>query len=88
MADLWDQINKLEKDFKYFITKSQEYLKEEIKNSNAKVKKEIKGEVVLLLARRIYEKLEGIQEKYEQLGDKLNTIMEMLENNRTKKYHK
>ena len=88
MAKLWVQINKLEKEFNDCITKSQEYLKEEIKNSNAKVKKEIKGEVVLLLARRIYEKLEGIQEKYEQLGDKLNTIMEILENNRTKNHRK
>ena len=88
MAELWDQINKLEKDFKDFITKSQEYLKEEMKNSNAKVKKEDKGEVVLLLARRIDEKLEGIKEKYEQLDEKLDTIMEMLENNKTKNHRK
>ena len=88
MAELWDQINKLENDFKDFITKSQEYLKEEMKNSNAKVKKEDKGEVVLLLVRRIDEKLEGIKEKYEQLDDKLDTIMEMLESNRTKNHCK
>ena len=29
-----------------------------------------------------------MKEKYEQLDDKLNTFMEMLENNKTKNHHK
>ena len=48
----------------------------------------MKEEVILLLARRLDEKLEGMKEKYEQLDDKLNTIMEMLENNKTKNHRK
>ena len=48
----------------------------------------MKEEVILLLVRRLDEKLEGMKEKYEQLDEKLNTIMEMLENNKTKNHRK
>ena len=48
IAELKDQIEKLEKDIKAFVA-NQKILKEEMKNINATLKKEIKDEVVLVL---------------------------------------
>ena len=57
------QIEKLEKDFNDRIIKSQKDLKEEIKNCNAKMKNEIREEVILVLDRRLDDKLDEMKEK-------------------------
>ena len=61
MAELKDQIEKLEKDIKGF-TANQKSLKEEMKNRNATLRKEIKDEVVLVLERRLHDKLNIMNE--------------------------
>ena len=55
------QIEKLEKDFNDRIIKSQEDLKEEIQNCNAKLKNEIREKVVSVLDRRLDEKLDEMK---------------------------
>ena len=52
MDELRDQIEKLEKDIKALVA-NQKKLKEEMKNNNMVLKKEIKDEVVLVLERRL-----------------------------------
>ena len=63
VTELKAQIEKLEKDFNDRIIKSQEDLKEEIKNCNTKLKNEIREEVVSVLDRRLDDKLDGMKEK-------------------------
>ena len=82
------QIEKLEKDFNERISKSQEDLKEEIKNCNTKLKNEIIEEVVLVLSRRLDDKLDGMKEKQYQLNDKINILMGMMDKKKTKDHHK
>ena len=62
MAELKDQIEKLEKDIKDLVA-NQKIWKEEMKNNIAVLKKEIKYEVVLLLERRLDGKLDIMNEK-------------------------
>ena len=73
MAELKDQIEKLEKDIKAFVA-NQKSLKEEIKNRNLVLKKEIKDEIVMVLERRLDEKLDIMNEKQEDLDDKMSTM--------------
>ena len=88
MTDLKAQIENLEKDFNEHVSKSQEDLKEKIKNYNTKMKHEIREEVILVLDRRLDDKLDGMKEKQYQLNDKLNTLMEMVEKNKKKDRNK
>ena len=83
-TELKPKIEKLEKDFNYRIIKSQEDLKEEIKNCNTKLKNEIREEIVSVLDRRLDDKLDEMKEKQDQLNDKLNTLMKMMEKKMTK----
>ena len=62
-TELKAQIEKLEKDFNDRITKTQEYLKEEIKDCNTKLKNEIREEVISVLDRRLGDKLDEMKEK-------------------------
>ena len=62
MIELKDKIEKLEKDIKA-LAPNQKSWKEEMENNNATLKKEIKDEVVLVLERRLDEKLDIMNEK-------------------------
>ena len=73
MAKLKDQIEKMEEDIKSLVT-NQKCLKKEIKNNNIVLKKEIKHEVVLVLERRLDEKLDVMNEKQKYLDDKMGTM--------------
>ena len=73
MTELKDQIEKLEKDIKG-LTANQKILKEEMKNRNATLKKEIKDEVVLVLERRLDDKLDIMNEKQKEMDDKMSTM--------------
>ena len=73
MVELKDQIEKLEKDIKA-LAANQKNLKEEIKNNNVVLKKEIKDEVVMVLERRLDEKLDIMNEKQKDLDDKMSTM--------------
>ena len=73
MAELKDQIEKLEKDIKA-INAKQKKMKEEIKNSNTMLKKEIKDEIVMVLERRLNEKLDITNEKQKDLDEKMSTM--------------
>ena len=73
MVELKDQIERLEKDLKTFVT-NQKNLKEEVKNNNTVLKKEIKDEVVLVLERRLDEKLDAMSEKQNYFDDKMSTM--------------
>ena len=86
--ELNTQIEKLEKDFNDCITKTQEDLKEEIKDCNTKLKNEIREEVILVLDRRLDDKLDGMKEKQDQLNNKLNTLMGIMDKKKTKDRHK
>ena len=66
MTKLKDQINKLEKDIKALVA-NQKSLKEEMKNNNTVLKKEIKDEVVLVLERMMDKKLDIMNEKQKDL---------------------
>ena len=69
MVELKDQIEKLEKDIKALAT-NQKLWKEEMKNNNAVLKKEIKDEVILVLERRLDENLDIINKKQKDLMKK------------------
>ena len=73
MVELKDQIKKLEKDIKALVA-NQKSLKEEIKNKNTVLKKEIKDEIVMVLERRLNEKLDTMNEKQKELDDKMSTM--------------
>ena len=49
-----------------------------MKNNNTMLKKEIKDEVVLVLERRIDEKLDIMNEKQKDLDDKMSTMTQYL----------
>ena len=79
MAELKEKIEKMEKDMKSLIA-NQKSLKEEMKNNNTVLKKEIKDEVVLVLERRMDEKLwhpewkKKSDEKMSTMTQNINTI--------------
>ena len=73
MVDLKDQIKKLEKDIKAFVA-NQKSLKEEMQNRNVTLKKEIKDEVVLVLERRLDDKLDIMNEKQKDLDEKMSIM--------------
>ena len=73
MAELKDWIEKLEKDIKALVA-NQKSLKEEIKNNNTLLKKDIKDEIVMVLERRLDEKLDIMNEKQKDLDDKMSTM--------------
>ena len=86
MAELKDQIKKLEKDIKALIA-NQKRLKEEIKNNNTMLKKEIKDEVVMVLERRLDEKLDIMNEKQKDLDDKMSTMTRHKHHNAELEHH-
>ena len=73
MAELKDQIKKLEKDIKALLA-NQKSLKEEMKNNNTVLKKEIKEEVVMVLERRMDEKFDILNDKQKDLDEKMSTM--------------
>ena len=73
MAELKDQNRKLEKDIKALVA-NQKRWKEEMKNNNATLKKEIKDKVVIVLERRLDDKLDIMIEKQKDLDDKMSTM--------------
>ena len=75
MARLKDQIKKLEKDIKTLVA-NQKNWKEEMKNNNAVLKKEIKDKVVIVLERRRDEKLDVMNKKQKDLDGKMSTMIQ------------
>ena len=73
MVELKEQIEKMEKGIKSLVA-NQKGLKEEMKNNNTMLKKEIKGEVVLVLESRLDENFDILNEKQKDLDDKLSTM--------------
>ena len=73
MAELKDQTKKLEKDIKALVA-NKKRLKEEIINNNTVLKKEIKDEIVMVLERRLDEKLHTMNKKQKDLDDKMSTM--------------
>ena len=69
MAELKDQIEKLEKDIKALVA-NQKILKEEMKNNNT----ELKDELVLVLERRLDEKIDILNKKQKDWDDKMSTM--------------
>ena len=63
----------MEKDIKSLVA-NQKNLKEEMKNNNTVLKKEIKDEVVLVLERRMDEKFDILNEKQKDLHEKMSTV--------------
>ena len=76
MVELKDQIEKLE-DIKALVA-NQKSWKEEMKNNNAVLKKEIKDKVVLVLEGRLDEKLVVMNMKQKDLDDKMSTMNQYL----------
>ena len=68
--------NKLEKLWKYIkaLVANQKRLKEEMKNKNTMLEKEIKEEIVRVLERMLDEKLDIMNQKQEDLDDKMSTM--------------
>ena len=50
-----------------------------MENNNATLTKEIKDEVVLVLERRLHEKLDIMNEKQEDLDDKMSTMNQIID---------
>ena len=72
MAELTYQIEKMEKEIKSLVA-NQKSLKEEIKNNNAVVKKEIKDAICMLLERRLDKKIDILNKRQKDLDDKMST---------------
>ena len=73
MADLKYQIKKLKKDVKTIVTK-QEKFREEMKNNNATLKKESKEEFVILVERKLDDKLNIMNAKQKELNGKMSAM--------------
>ena len=69
MAELKEQIEKMEKDIKSLVA-NQEGLKEKMKNNNTL----LKNNLVLVLERRLDDKLDILNEKQKDVDDKMSTI--------------
>ena len=69
MAELKEQIEKMEKDIKSLVT-NQKGLKEEMKNNNIV----LKDELVLVLERRLDENFDILNEKQKDFDDKKSTM--------------
>ena len=69
MAELKEQIEKMEKDIKSLVA-NQKHLKEEMKNNNTV----LKDELVLVLERRIDEKIDILSKNKKDLDDKMSTM--------------
>ena len=63
----------MEKDIKALVA-NQKSLKEKIKINNTVLKKEIKDKVVMVLERRLDEKLDIMNEKQKDLDDKMSAM--------------
>ena len=72
MAELKDQIKKLDKGIKALIA-NQKSWKKETKDSKA-LKKEIKDKFVLVLERKLDDKLDIMNEKQKELDDKMSVM--------------
>ena len=86
MTKLKDQIEKLEKDIKALVA-NQKSQKKEMKNSNATIKKEIKEEVVLVLERRLDDKLDIMNEKQKELNDKMSAMTKNISTSTKLEHH-
>ena len=74
MAEVKEQIiEKMEKDIKSLVA-NQKKLKEEMKNNNTMLKKEIKDEVFLVLERRLNENFDILNGKQKYLDEKMSTM--------------
>ena len=76
MIELKEKIEKLEKDIKGLIA-NQTRWKEETKNSKA-LKKEIKYEVVLVLERKLGDKLDIMNRKQKELDDNMSAMTQKI----------
>ena len=74
--ELKKKIEQLERDVNNRISKNHESLKEELRNNNATLKREIRDEFALVI--------EGMKEKQDLVDEKLDVIMQLLGNNKTK----
>ena len=86
MVELKDQIEKLEKDIKALLA-NQKSVKEEMKNNNTMLKKEIKDKVVLVLERRMDEKFDILNEKQKDLDNKMSTMTQHKHHNTELEHH-
>ena len=71
MEELKEKIKKMEKDIKSIVT-NQEGLKEKMQNNNIL----LKDELVVVLERRLDNKLDILNEKQKDLDDKKSTMMQ------------
>ena len=71
MEELKEKIEKMEKDIKSIVA-NQEGLKEKMKNNNTL----LKDELVLVLERRLDDKLNILNEKQKDVDDKMSTMMQ------------
>ena len=71
MGGLKEKIEKMEKDIKSIVT-NQEGLKKKMQNNNTL----LKDELVLVLERRLNDKLDILNEKQKDLDDKMSTMMQ------------
>ena len=69
MEELKDKIEKMEKDIKSLVA-NQEGLKENMQNNNTL----LKNDLVLVLERRLNDKLDILNEKQKDVDDKMSTI--------------
>ena len=70
MAELKEQIKKMEKDIRSLVA-DLKCLKEKMQNNNTL----LKDELVLVLERRLNDKLDILNEKQKDVDDKMSTIM-------------
>ena len=69
MIELKGKIEKLEKDIKALVVNQEKFI-EEMKNNKA-LKKEIKEDVVLVLGRKVDDRIDTMHEKRKELHDEI-----------------
>ena len=69
MMELKDKLEKLEKDIKALVANQEKFI-EETKNNKA-LRKEIKEDVVLVLGRKLDDKVDIMHEKQKELDEKM-----------------
>ena len=69
MEELKEKIKKMEKDIKYLVA-NQEGVKEKMQNNNTI----LKTDLVLVLERRLNDKLDILNEKQKDVDDKMSTM--------------
>ena len=75
MEELKEKIEKMEKEIKSLVT-NQEGLKEKMQNNNIL----LKDKLVLVLERRLDDKLDILNEKQKDVDDKMSTVTQNINN--------